>query len=239
MSQLSRASVLLGAGMLLVGTLHPVASWAAGQQSAKSKGNASVSAGESSSRPKSKGSVNSPAPTPSTDPASPAVLPHYDKNTYRIGIEDELQISVWREPELSLPVAVRPDGMITLPLLNDIRVVGLTTLELQALLTEKLKALVTEPQVTIIPRVIRSRKVYLVGEVGRQGAFSLNGNMTVLQLLAEAGGLSQFAKSRSIYVLRTENGRQIRIPFNFKRAIRGEAEKDTIFLLPGDTVVVP
>ncbi len=233
----------LGVGLLFVGTVQATQTWPREPQSdtPKTKGNAAVSATvpESSSRGKSKASINRPAPAPSTDSASAAMLPQYDKNTYRIGIEDELQISVWREPEISLPVAVRPDGMITLPLLNDIRVVGLTTLELQALLTEKLKAFVTEPQVTVIPRVIRSRKVYLVGEAGRQGAYSLNGNMTVLQLIAEAGGLGPFAKAGSIYILRTVNGQQIRIPFNYKRAIRGEGSQHAVFLLPGDTVVVP
>jgi polysaccharide biosynthesis/export protein len=162
-------------------------------------------------------------------------------DVYRIGVEDELQISVWREPELSLPVVVRPDGMITLPLLNDLSVVGQTTDELRAMLTEKLKAFVNDPQVTITVRQIRSRKVFLVGQVSRQGAYQLNGRKTILELLTEAGGLGLFAKSRSIYVLRMVNGKEQKIPFNYKRVVSGHGNegKDDILLLPGDIVVVP
>ncbi len=163
-----------------------------------------------------------------------------DPSAYRIGIDDELQISVWKEPDLSSAVTVRPDGMITLPLINDIRVEGLSTKDLQSLLEQKLKGFVNEPQVTIIVHLMRSRKVYLIGSVARQGPFPLTGNMTVLQLISEAGGLGPFAKSGSIHVLRTVNGRQIRIPFNYKKAIRGETGKnEDILLAPGDMVVVP
>lgn len=130
--------------------------------------------------------------------------------------------------------------MITLPLLNDVRIVGLSTKELQTLLEEKLKAFVNEPQVTIIPRVMKSRKVYLIGAVSKQGQFPLTGNMTVLQLLSEAGGLGVFAKSGSIHILRNVNGQQIRIPFNYKKAIKGQTSKnEDVLLLPGDMVVVP
>jgi polysaccharide export outer membrane protein len=161
-----------------------------------------------------------------------------DPDTFRIGVDDELQISVWREPELSTPVTVRPDGMITLPLLNDVPVLGLTPKELQKLLTEKLKPFVTEPQVTVIVRAIRSRRVFLVGQVPHPGSYQLSGRRTVLQIIAEAGGLNLFAKSTSIYVLRNENGRQIRIPFNYKNAIKGGKDAE-IVLLAGDMVVVP
>jgi polysaccharide export outer membrane protein len=160
-------------------------------------------------------------------------------SAYRIGIEDELQISVWREPELSLGVVVRPDGMITLPLLSDIPVTGLTTTQLGDLLTERLKSFVNEPQVTVIVRSIHSRRVYLVGEAARQGAYSLNGRLTIMELLAQAGGMAPFAKTSKIYVLRRVNGKPVQIPFNYKRAIVGRVDKDDIVLLPGDIVVVP
>jgi polysaccharide export outer membrane protein len=182
----------------------------------------------------------SPNPSGIASPTPADPLAGLDINAYRIGIDDELQISVWKEPELSSAVAVRADGMITLPLINDVKVVGLSTKELQTLLEEKLKTFVNEPQVTIIPRVLKSRKVYLIGSVGRQGQFPLTGNMTVLQLISEAGGLGQFAKSGSIHILRMVNGRQVRIPFNYKKAIRGDSSKsEDILLLPGDMVVVP
>jgi polysaccharide export outer membrane protein len=160
-------------------------------------------------------------------------------DSYRIGVEDELQISVWREPELSMPVQVRPDGMITLPLINDLSVVGLTTHELQATLSEKLKPFVNEPQVTVIVRNIRSRKVYLMGQVGKPGPYPLNGKKTVLQLITEAGGPTQFARTGSIYIIRTINGQQTRLSFNYKKALSGKPDAGDIALLPGDMVVIP
>ena len=168
---------------------------------------------------------------------SSAPLPVVDPTTYRIGVEDELMISVWREPELSTSVVVRPDGKITLPLLNDVEVVGMKTEELQNVLTEKLKPFVNTPQVTIIVRGIRSRKVNLIGQVARQGSFDLNDNKTVLDLIAQAGGLSAFAKTGSIYILRQVGNKQVRIGFNYKKAISGKGPNPV--LQPGDLVVVP
>jgi polysaccharide export outer membrane protein len=156
---------------------------------------------------------------------------------YRVGPEDELTISVWHEPELSQLVVVRPDGMITLPLLNELKVGGLTTEEMQALLTEKLKALVNDPQVTVIVKAVHSRKVFLVGNVAKQGVYALGGRKTVLELIAEAGGLGPFAKSGSIYVLRKDNGKETRLPFNYKKALSGKGSNPE--LMPGDMIVVP
>jgi len=174
---------------------------------------------------------NSSAPT-----ADPAVLAQ-SLNGYRVGAEDELAIAVWHEPELSQNVTVRPDGMITLPLLNDIKVIGLTTEEMQVMLTEKLKSVVNDPQVTVSVKAVRSRKVFLVGNVAKQGVYPLDANKTVMELLVEAGGLGPFAKKGSIYVLRTENGKQIRIPFEYKKALSGKG--GLLELKPGDMVVVP
>lgn len=171
---------------------------------------------------------NPPAPTPRAGDTD---------TTYRIGVEDELQISVWREQELSTIAVVRPDGKITLPLLNDITVIGLTTEEFQTLLAQKFKPYVNEPQVTVTVRTIRSRKVYLVGQTLRQGSFPINGSKTVLELIAEAGGLNAFAKPASIYVLRTVDGKKTKIPFNYKKAIAGKSEN--VLLMPGDVVIVP
>ena len=158
-------------------------------------------------------------------------------DTYRIGIGDQLQISVWHERDLTLPVAVRPDGVITMPLLNDVYVVGQTPKELGALLTEKLKPFVNEPQVTVSVSQIQSRKVYLVGQVGRQGAYPLNDGKTVFELISEAGGLGVFAKKKSIYVLRVVNGKQQKMPFHYNEVVSGQG--GDITLLPGDRVVVP
>jgi polysaccharide biosynthesis/export protein len=156
---------------------------------------------------------------------------------YRIGVDDELAIAVWHEPEFSQAVVVRPDGMITLPLLNDIQVAGLTPEEMQALLTEKLKAVVNEPQVTVSVKAIKSRKAFVVGNIAKQGTYPLTGRLTVLELIVEAGGLTPFAKAKAIYILRKENGKEIRLPFNYKKALSGGGSNPE--LLPGDIVVVP
>ncbi len=172
----------------------------------------------------------------STRPA-PSGSPDNVPAAYRIGVDDQIQISVWREHDLSLSVVVRPDGMITLPLLNDISVVGMTPKELSDSLTEKLKPFVNEPQVTVSVQAIHSRKVYLIGNASRPGVFDLNDNKTAMELIAEAGGLSQFAKTNSIYILRTVNGSDTRIPFHYKDAVNGKSPD--VLLMPGDKVVVP
>lgn len=173
--------------------------------------------------------------SPSKQPNPSPVVP--SEQSYRIGVADGLMISVWQEPELSLSVVVRPDGMITLPLINDVPVVGLRTEELQALLTEKLKPFVNTPQVTVIVQGIKSRKVYLVGKVGHQGTFDLNEDKTVLELIGEAGGIGAFAKSGAIYILRQEGAKKVRIGFDYKKAIAGRGPNPV--LQPGDLVVVP
>ncbi len=156
---------------------------------------------------------------------------------YRVGADDEITISVWHEPEFSQTVVVRPDGMITLPLLNDIKIAGLSTEELRNLVTDKLKTVVNDPQVTIIVKTIRSLKVYLVGAVGKQGMYPLSSGLTVLELITEGGGLGPFAKSGSIYILRSVDGKQVRIGFDYKKAMQGRGEDPV--LQSGDKVVVP
>lgn len=173
---------------------------------------------------------------PGGAPTDPAV-PVQALSGYRIGANDELTISVWHEPELSQAMMVRPDGMITLPLLNDVKIAGLTTEGAQALLTEKLKAVVNDPQVTVIVRAVHSRNVFLVGNATKQGEYPLGDSMTVLELLANAGGVGPFAKTKSIYVLRKEDGKQVRLPFDYKKALAGKGRNPE--LMPGDMVVVP
>jgi polysaccharide biosynthesis/export protein len=170
-------------------------------------------------------------------PATAASANSDDATTYRIGVEDELAISVWKEPELSQTVTVRPDGKITLPLVDEVSVVGLKTDELQDILTAKFKPFVNEPQVTVSVRTIRSRKVYIVGKALKQGTFQLNGRTTVLQLLADAGGLTPFAKTGSIYIVRKQGDKETKIPFNYKKALAGQS--DDPVLMPGDMVVIP
>ncbi len=191
--------------------------------------------GDATSNPPKKNDKTSNSPAPGATLNS--TLADSNPDTYRIGVEDELQISVWREPDLSGNCVVRPDGKITLPVINEVYVVGLKTDELQTVLSEKLKPIVNEPQVTVIVRQIRSRKVYLFGSVQHQGAFTLNGRKTILELIGEGGGFSPFAKVKGMYILRTTAGKQARIPFNYKNAIAGRAEN--FVLQPGDMVIVP
>jgi polysaccharide biosynthesis/export protein len=180
---------------------------------------------------------NAAADRPASGPSSASTATVQPPEGYRVGADDELLISVWHEPELSQTVVVRPDGMITLPLLNDIKVVGLSTQELQVLLTDKLKTLVNDPQVTIVVRNIRSLRVFLVGSVSKQGTYPMSAGMTVLELITQGGGLNPFAKGGSIYILRTVDGKKIRIGFNYKKALQGKG--DNPVLKSGDTVVVP
>lgn len=165
--------------------------------------------------------------------------PDVDASTYIIGPEDVLDINVWKEPDNSKTVPVRPDGKISLPLLNDVMAAGLTPMQLQSVLTEGLKKFISEPQVTVIVTAVNSRRIYILGEVARTGALPMLPNMTVLQALSAAGGLSQFAKMNGIYVLRTENGRQVTFPFNYKEVVRGKRPEQNILLKSGDTIVVP
>lgn len=158
---------------------------------------------------------------------------------YVIGAEDVLDINVWKEPDVSRTVPVRPDGKISVPLLNDVQAAGLTPMQLQGIVTEGLKKFIANPQVTVIVTQINSRRVYVLGEVARPGAFPMLPNMTVLQGLSSAGGFSQYAKVSGIYVLRSENGRQITYPFNYKKVVRGQSPDQNITLKPGDTIVVP
>lgn len=166
-------------------------------------------------------------------------VPATDDPGYVIGAEDVLNISVWKEGDISRTVPVRPDGKISLPLLNDVQATGLTPMQLAAVVTERLRKFVADPQVTVIVVTINSRRIYLVGEVNRAGAFTLLPNMTVLQALSTAGGFSQYADQKKIYVLRDENGKQIKYLFNYKEVLRGQKTEQNILLKPGDTIVVP
>jgi polysaccharide export outer membrane protein len=158
---------------------------------------------------------------------------------YVIGPQDVLDISVWHEPDLTRQVPVRPDGKISLPLLNDVQASGLTPIKLAEEITTNLKKFVTDPQVTVIVTVINSQRVYILGEVNRAGAYPLLPGMTVLQALSSSGGFSQFANIKKIYVLRTEEGKSEKYPFNYKDVIAGRHAEENIVLKAGDTVVVP
>ena len=157
---------------------------------------------------------------------------------YVIGAEDMLHISVWKEPDLTETLPVRPDGKISLPLLNDVMASGLTPTQLADSITTKLKKYIADPRVTVVVTAMNSQKIYVLGEVLHPGTSPLQPNMTVLQALASAG-FTQFANLKTIYLLRTENGRQGKLPFNYKEVVKGNHPEQNIMLKPGDTIVVP
>ena len=158
---------------------------------------------------------------------------------YRIGAQDLVRIDVWKEPDISRTIPVRPDGKISLPLMNDVQAAGLTAMELAASIREGLTKYITNPQVTVTVTEINSRRIYVTGEVMRPGAQPLLPNMTALQALTSSGGFTQFAKTKNIYVLRTEDGKQVKHPFNYKAVLDGKHPEDNIQLQPGDVIVVP
>jgi len=158
---------------------------------------------------------------------------------YKIGAQDMLRIDVWKEEQLSRIVPVRPDGKVTLPLLNDLQAVGLTPMQLADVISVGLKKYINNPQVTVTITEINSRRIYVTGEVARAGAFPLLPDMTVLQALSSSGGFTQFAKLKNIYVLRMEEGKQVKHPFNYKDVVSGKKPEQNILLQPGDVIVVP
>jgi len=184
-------------------------------------------AGQAGNR--AKGSDPAPDPNVPVSQAGPG---------YIIGADDTLAISVWKEPDLSETLPVRADGMISLPLLNDVRAAGLTPMELAATITTRLKKYVDDPRVTVIVTQMNSQRVYVTGEVMHPGAMNLTPDMTVLQALSNAG-FTEFANTKAIYVLRGEKGAEKKFPVNYKKLIKGQDNSQNIELKPGDTIVVP
>jgi polysaccharide biosynthesis/export protein len=159
---------------------------------------------------------------------------------YVIGNEDVLNVSVWKEPDISRIVPVRPDGKITLPLVGEIQASGITPLQLQAHITDGLRAYVSNPDVTVIVQEVKSLKFNIVGEITKPGSYVLTEPMTVLDAIAAGGGLRDFAKGSRIYVLRANaDGSHSKLPFDYKNVIKGKRVNDNIELHPGDTIVVP
>lgn len=179
------------------------------------------------------GASAAPAAAP-TVPAGPA-LPA----DYVIGAEDILSVVFWREREMSSDVLVRPDGRISLPLLNDVEVAGLTPDQVRERVIELAKKFVEEPSATVVVKQINSRKVYITGNVERPGPFPLLRPTTILQLISLAGGLKEFAKAGDIVVVRVEGTQQATFPFNYDDVKNRKGLSQNILLKPGDTVIVP
>lgn len=159
---------------------------------------------------------------------------------YQIGAGDTLQVSVWKEPDVTVPsVVVRPDGKITIPLIKEVEVAGRTPRQAEMLITDGLSKFITDANVTVVVAAINSKKVYVIGAVRKEGTLPYTYGMTIMQALSEVGGLTDYAKRKRIYVLRTENGRDYRLDFNYEEVVRGERMEQNMVLLPGDTVVIP
>jgi len=159
---------------------------------------------------------------------------------YVIGADDVLTIVYWREKDMSGDVTVRPDGKISLPLLNDVQAAGLTPQQLRDKLVEASTQFLEDPSVTVVVKVINSRKVYITGEVAKPGPYPLTVPTTVLQLISLAGGLGEYANSKKIVIIRTDvKGKAVSLPFNYQEARSGKNLEQNIELQPGDTIVVP
>lgn len=175
-----------------------------------------------------------PPPAPAATPSTPAVV----GASYVIGPDDLLQVTVWKETTLSGTFPVRPDGMISMVLLGDVKAAGLTPEQLSANLTTQYKKYVQDPLVTVLVQQVNSQRIFIVGEVGHVGAIPITPGMTPLQAIASAGGLSPYAHKTRIYILRGPQGKQEKILFNYKAALRGDSSQN-ITLQPNDTVVIP
>ena len=189
-------------------------------------------------------------PPPATKPAAPAPA---DKSKppvnipagtavppdYVIGPEDVLTIVFWREKDLSSEVIVRPDGKISLPVLQDVAASGLTPEQLRESLTKTAERYVEDPNVTVVVKQINSRRVFITGQVSKPGPYALTAPMTVIQLISLAGGVLEFADDEKVLIMRTENGKPVSFRFNYQEVKEGKNLTQNIPLKPGDTVIVP
>lgn len=161
------------------------------------------------------------------------------QGNYRIGFDDVLDIVVWNNAELSRVVPVRPDGMISLPLLNDVPAAGLTTMEVRGLLVSRLAEFMATPEVSVIVKEVRSSKVTVIGEVKTPGRYEIKGRSTVMDILAAAGPFTNFAALNRIFVLRGSGSETQRLSFDYKEAVSRRGKQDNFALEPGDIIVVP
>ena len=186
------------------------------------------------------GTQQSPASNPQpSSPATTSTVQGHD-NSYVIGEDDVLAINVWKEPDISRSVPVRSDGKISLPLVGEVQASGMTPLKLEKEIAAKLKNYIDEPEVTVIVQQVNSQKFNILGMVNKPGLYPLANSPTVLDAIGIAGGFRDFAKQKSIYVLRQNpDGTQTRIPFNYKEVVKGKNPAQNIKLEPRDTIVVP
>jgi polysaccharide biosynthesis/export protein len=184
--------------------------------------------------------ANAVASAPASAAAAAVPVKPATPSGYVIGVDDVLSILFWREKDLSAPeITVRPDGKVTLPLLNDVQAAGLTPEQLRDAVLDAARKYVEDPNPTVIVKEIKSRKVFITGQVEKPGPYPLNGSVTVLQLIATAGGLRDFADGKNISVIRVREGKQSVFEFNYQELLKKRYLTQNIELAPGDTVVVP
>ena len=172
-------------------------------------------------------------------PSVTDVVSAYGDTEFRLGPGDVIDVSVYQEKELSTTVPVRPDGKISIPLVGEITASGKTAIDLQREVAQKYSQYIAQPAVTVVVKEVNSPKVSVLGEVKNPGVYKIKERATVLDAIAMAGGLTEYAKRKRIYILRTESGRDYRLDFNYDEVVRGERMQQNVVLLPGDTVVVP
>ncbi len=172
-----------------------------------------------------------------TLPDKPTDKPHDD--SFVIGNDDVLAINVWKEPDISRSIPVRSDGKISLPLVGEVQAAGLTPLKLEKDIAEKLKSYISEPEVTVMVQQVNSQKFNILGQVNKPGSYVIANSPTVLDALALAGGFRDFAKKKSIYVLRHGPSGEVRLAFNYKDVSEGKNMSQNVKLQPGDTIIVP
>ncbi len=185
--------------------------------------------------------ISTPPPAPGAESA-PQLVPTPQKGTvdpdYVIGPNDSLEVNVFNEPKFSGTLPVRPDGMISVTLLGDVPAAGYTPMELSKEIQSRLRKLITDPNVTVTVLSINSKRIYLVGEVAHVGPMTMTPGMTPLQAIATAGGLGPYANGKHVYVLRNVGGKQQKIPFNYKKAVK-DGDMQGVTLQNGDTIVIP
>lgn len=232
------ATLIVLGGLASTSPLHAQAAKASSTQDKQAKAQAPATAPAPATQAPAAQAPATQAPT-ATTPAQTAPVGVPTPADYVMGPDDVLQIVFWSEKNLSSEVVVRPDGKVSLPLLNDVQAAGLTPEQLRKAVTDGASRFVTDPSVTIVVKTINSRKVYVTGQVNKPGPFPLTDSMTVLQILALAGGVQEYADTQNILVMRTEQGQTKSFKFNYKEVRKGKNLQQNILLKPGDTIVVP
>lgn len=231
------AAVLLGAAVVCASASTSVLAQNKPQEKAKAADKSKTPAQQAA--PAATPAPAIPTPMTATAPAVTAAAGVSVAPDYVIGSDDVLSVVFWRDKELTADVTVRPDGNISIPLINDVHAAGLTPAQLKDRIAEEAKKYIEDPSVTVVVKDIKSRKVFITGEVRKPGPYLLTGGMSVLQLISIAGGLADYAKPDKISIVRTEAGKPQSFKFNYKEVLEGKKLTQNIELKPGDTVIVP